>query len=296
MNSTRRPQPSSDRHRSDYGCFEYTERDDLGLLVLAEMKFVPFDLLGQYLDPDLSPAVDGAFDDGAGELKRRGGSRKDAAWPRDRKKRLNATAELVRRWEKKMGYAERWKPWSREPAWARVNQAGLRTLGLDWNEIPFPDDHKRLSINSHFYHVNKLRLHLARGGSNAPAHEWISERKIYVDQYRQGIDVERAHRPDGVMLLKADSSYPLLRGDIVIEDIPICKGQTAAIEVEMSRKKLERLGEGILPSLLTHYDFAWYFCTNREVYETVVQARRDYLPTNEERKRIRILLLEEGRA
>jgi hypothetical protein len=155
MTSTQRPQPSSDRHRSDYGCFEYTERDDLGLLVLAEMKFVPFDLLGQYLAPDLSPAVDGACDDGASELKRRGGSRKDAPWPRDRKKRLNATAELVRRWEKKMGYAERWKPWAHEPAWARVNQASLRTLGLDWNDIPFPDEHKRLSINSHIYHVNK---------------------------------------------------------------------------------------------------------------------------------------------
>jgi len=292
MGNTKRPQPASDRHRSDYGGFEYTERDDQGLLVLAEMKFVPFDLLGQYLAPDLSPALDEQSDDGADKPMRRGGSRKDAPWPCDRTKRLHATAELVRRWGKKMGYAESWKPWAHEPAWARVNQAGLRALVLDWNEILFPDDHKRLSTDSHIYQVNKQRLHLARGGSNAPAHEWISERKIYVDQYRRGIDVERAHRPDGVMLLKADGSYPLIRGDTVIEDIPMREGQTAAIEIEMSRKNLERLGGGILPSLLQHYDFAWYFCTNREVYETVVQARRDYLRTNEERKRIRILFLE----
>lgn len=292
MTSTRRPQPPSDRHRSDYGCFEYTERDDLGLLILAEMKFVPFDLLGQYLAPDLSPAIDKPPDDSADSSKRRGGSRKDIPWPRDKKKRLHATAELVRRWEMKMDYAESWKPWAHEPAWARINQAGLRVLGLDWNEIPFPEDRKRLSLASHTYQVNKLRLHLARGGSNAPVHEWISERKIYVDQYKRGIDVERAHRPDGVMLLKADGSYPLLRGNIVIEDIPMIKGQTAAIEREMSRKNLERLGGGILPSLLQHYDYAWYFCSTTEVYETVVQARRDYLHTNEERKRIRILLLE----
>ncbi len=256
------------------------------------MKFVPFDLLGQYLAPDLSPAIDEPPDDSPDSPKPRGGSRKDIPWPHDRKKRLHATTELVRRWEKKMGYAESWRPWAHEPAWARINQAGLRALGLDWNEIPFPEDHRRLSINSHLYHVNKVRLHLVRGGSNAPAHEWISERKLYMDQYTQGIAVERAHRPDGVMLLKANGSYPLMRGDIVIEDISMRKGQTAAIEVEMSRKNLERLGEGILPSLLQHYDYAWYFCTNREVYETVVQARRDYLHTNEERKRIRILLLE----
>jgi len=63
--------------------------------------------------------------------------------------------------------------------------------------------------------------------------------------------------------------------------------------VELSRKKFARIGEGILPSLLQSYQHVWYFCGNPEVYQTVIAARRDYLQTNEERKRIRILLLEE---
>ncbi len=95
------------------------------------------------------------------------------------------------------------------------------------------------------------------------------------------------------MQLQADGSYPLSRGEIVIEQIPLLKGQTVAIEEEMSCKGSERLGKGILRSLLFHYDFAWYFCHGQEVYEKVVDARRDYLRTDDERKRIRILLVEE---
>ncbi len=292
MSRARRSQPLADKRRSDWGSYDYTKRDDRGLLFIAEMKFVPYDLLGQWLAPDLAPAIDEPRDETEGK-KKRGGKRDDVPWPLDRKKRLHATAELVRRWDEKMGFARHWKPWEHEPTWARITAAGLRNLGLDWPEIEFPEDHHRLTFTSHTYQVNKRRLHLARGGSNAPKHQWISERKIYVDQVREpGIDAERAHRPDGVMLLQADGSYPLTRGEIVLEQIPLKRGQTVAIEEELSCKGSERLGKGILRSLLSRYDFAWYFCHDQDVYDTVIAARRDHLRTDDERKRIRILLIE----
>ncbi len=297
MSKARRSQPPiEDTHRSDWGTFEYTLRDDKGLLLIAEMKFVPYDLLGQWLDPDLAPAIDELRNEEQSKTKGkkpRGGKRKGVPWPRDCKKRLHATAELVRRWDEKMHFARRWKPWEHEPAWARISAAGLRNLGLDWPEIEFPEDPHKLTLASHTYQVINRRLHLARGGSNAPAHQWISERKIYVDQVRKlGADAEHAHRPDGVMRLEVDGSYPLTRGEIVIEHIPLKKGQTVAIEEELSCKGSERLGKGILRSLLSQYDFAWYFCHDEEIYNKVIAARRDYLRTDDERKRIRILRIE----
>jgi len=295
MSKARPAQPIRETtHRSDWGSYEYTKRDDRGLLLIAEMKFVPYDLLGQWLAPGLAPAIDEPRnEDETKGKKKRGGKRDDVPWPLDRKKRLHATAELVRRWDEKMDYARRWKPWEHEPTWARITAAGLRNLGLDWPEIEFPEDHHKLTLDSHTYQVTKRRLHLARGGSHAPAHQWIGERKIYVDQARSlGTDAERAHRPDGVLQLEADGSYPLTRGEIVIEHIPLKKGQTIAIEEELSCKGSERLGKGILRSLLSHYDFAWYFCHDEEIYDKVIAARRDHLRTDDERKRIRILLVE----
>ena len=297
MSRARPAQPIEDTHRSDWGSFEYTERDDRGLLFIAEMKFVPYDLLGQWLAPNLAPAIDVPRDKTQSktkEKKPRGGKRDDVPWPLDHKKRLHATAELVRRWDEKMDFARRWKPWEHEPTWARISAAGLSNLGLDWPEIEFPQDRHWLTLTSHTYQVIKRRLHLARGGSNAPGHQWISERKIYVDQVRKlGTDAARAHRPDGAMLLQADGSYPLTRGEIVIEQIPLLKGQTVAIEEELSCKGSERLGKGILRSLLSNYDFAWYYCHDQEIYDKVIAARRDHLRTDDERKRIRIQLVEQ---
>jgi hypothetical protein len=292
MSRAHRSPSREETRRSDWGSYEYTERDDRGLRLIAEMKFMPYDVLGQWLDPDLAPATLEPGDETESK-KQRGGKRDDLPWPRDRNKRLHATAELARRWDKKMDKARCWKPWEHQPTWVRVTAAGLRTLGLDWPEIEFPEDPHWLTLTSHTYLVNKRRLYLARGGSNTPKHEWISERQIYVEQVRKlGTDAERAHRPDGVMRLEADGSYPLMLGEIVIEHIPLQRGQTVAIEEERSSKGSERLGKGILPSLLSRYDFAWYFCHDREVYDKVIAARRDYLRTDDERKRIRILLVE----
>ncbi len=285
-------QSPEEKRRSDYGSYDYTLRDNRLQLIVAQQRFVCLDHLGDFADPALQPAIDEPADELSSQ-KKRGGKRKDTAWPRDRKKRLHAIAELVRKWEKKQGFVETWKPWDHEPAWVRINEAGLRNLGIDWNEIPFPEQRKRLLPSGHAYQVNKRRLALARGSADAPAHNWICERAILYEQLKQDPNLIRAHRPDGVLLVNADGSFPFKRGDVVLEDIPLKARQRIAIEVELSRKKVARLGEGILPSLLRNYDFTWYFCGNQDVYNTIVAARRDYLQTNEERKRIRILLLEE---
>ena len=287
------PQSVGEKRRSDFGSFGYTKRDHEGLLLVASMKFVRFDHLGQFLAPGLEPATEERRSE-PHKKKQRGGKRDTVPWPADYQRRLHATTELVRRWEKKMGYAETWKPWSDAPIWVRVTETGLKNLGLSWNDIPFPEERSRLSATSHTYQVNKRRLALARGGAQAPSHEWISERAIHADQCRQGMEqVERAHRPDGVMRVTANGSFPFQRGSTVLEQIPLTPGQLIAVEVELSRKKFARIGSGILPSLLQTYQYVWYFCGNPEVYQTVIAARRDYLQTNEERKRIRILLLEE---
>jgi hypothetical protein len=253
------------------------------------MKFLTLEQLGQFLAPALEPAIFETPKQKISEKKPRGGKRDNIPWPREYHKRLHATAEIVRRWEHRMGYVETWKPWTPGPTWVRVNEAGLRNLNLIWNEIFFPQ-RKKLTPNGHISQVNQRCLALAQGKDQAPVHEWISERKIYIDQCRQeGFDTTRTHRPDGVMLLKADGTFPF-KGD---EEIPLKIGQHIAIEVELSQKGAERLGNGILPALLRAYDQTWYYCGNQKVYDKVVRARRDYLDTNEDRKRIRILLLDE---
>ncbi len=291
MTSIRRSLPE-EKHRSDYKSFDYTLRDERLQMIVAQQGIISLDHLADFADPALRPATDEPIDE-SGTKKPRGGKRDDVEWPIDRKKRLHAITELVRKWEKKQGYVETWKPWDHLPAWVRVNEAGLRTLGLPWNEVPFPDKRKRLLTTGHAYQVNKRRLALARGSADAPKHDWLSERAILYTQLKQDANMIRAHRPDGVLLLKVDGSFPLTRGETVIEHIPLKTQQKIAIEVELNRKNFTRLGEGILPSLLRNYDFGWYFCSNDDVYQTVIKARRDYLHTNEERKRIRILLLEE---
>jgi len=291
MTSIRRSLPEEKR-RSDYKSFDYTLRDERLQMIVAQQGIISLDHLADFADPALRPAIDEPLDE-SGIKKPRGGKRDDVEWPIDRKKRLHAIAELVRKWEKKQGYVETWKPWDHLPTWVRVNEAGLRNLGLSWPEVPFPEKRKRLLTTGHAYQVNKRRLALARGSANAPAHNWLCERAILYEQLKQDEKMIRAHRPDGVLLLKADGSFPLTRGETVIENIALKAGQRIAIEVELNRKNFARLGQGILPSLLRTYDYAWYFCGNEEVYQTIIKARRDYLHTNEERKRIRILLLEE---
>ena len=69
-------------------------------------------------------------------------------------------------------------------------------------------------------------------------------------------------------------------------------GQIVAIEVECSLKGDGRLAE-ILPDLVAHHDFVWYFCLTPTIKQAVADARRNALKTDDERRRVRILLLED---
>src|SRR5260370_7645893 len=95
--------------RSDYGTYKVTNRDWDGLRFVAEMKFVRFDTLGEYLAPGFQPANDRSHTlDGQDTWNRHhGGKRTDMPWPSEYRKRLNAVAQVVSRWEYKMGFPER---------------------------------------------------------------------------------------------------------------------------------------------------------------------------------------------
>ena len=281
--------------RSDYGTFKVTDRDWDGSLFVAEMKFVRYDTLGEYLAPGFEPANDTSqtLDEKDEWPRHHGGKRTGIPWPGESRKRLNAVAQVVNRWERKMGFAETWQPFASQPKWVRITEEGLRELGLPWAEIPFPE-RERLrhdaEHNSHIHRMNQVRLSLARGDVEVPRHRWISEREIEANLPLKEPGVTLPHKPDGYLELEEDGAWELKRGDRSIERIPLLQGSRIGIEVELSRKSYERLGTQVLPSLLEHYDFVWYFCL-QEAYNAVVVARRDYLRTHEERKRIRILQL-----
>src|SRR5882724_5817397 len=152
--SPRRTDPGEKR-RSDYESYKYNKLDERLQTLVAQQRFLSLDHLGDFADLALRPAIDEPPDDKPSDAsetkKKRGGKRDDVGWPLDRKKRLHAITEIVRRWEQKQRYVETWKPWEHEPAWVRINEVGLRNLGLPWNEIPFPEERKRLLPTGHAY-------------------------------------------------------------------------------------------------------------------------------------------------
>ena len=68
--------------------------------------------------------------------------------------------------------------------------------------------------------------------------------------------------------------------------------QLIGIEVECSQKSDMRLAQ-ILPDLIAYHDFVWYFCLTTTIRQAVARARKEYLETDEQRSRVRILLLED---
>jgi len=281
--------------RSDYGSYKVTNRDWDGFRFVAEMKFVRFDTLAEYWAPGFEPANDESHTlaDHDEWPRHHGGKRTDMPWPTVNRKRLSAVAQVVNRWERKMGFAETWQPFASQPKWVRITGEGLWELGLPWDEIPFPE-RERLrhdaEHNSHIHRINQVRLSLARGDVEVPSHRWISERQIEANLPLKEPGVTLPHKPDGYLELEEEGAWELKLGDGSIERIPLLRESRIGVEVELSRKSYERLGTHVLPNLLKHYDFVWYFCL-QEAYDAVVAARRDYIQTNEERKRIRILLL-----
>ena len=282
--------------RSDAGSSRLQTRDVDLLRFGAEQTIVRFDTAGEYLAPDHSPATIEPSQEQV--MDTRAPVKRD--WPTDLRHRLMAVSRLVRKL-RDQGYVEIIQPWADQPAWFRVTSQGLRLLGLDWPEIPFPEKPEDLEARlrhdryytSHNHLINQVRLLLARGGADAPEHTWKGERALEVALPPREYGTHRPHKPDGILGLKAEGSWPLKTGmGTVLATISMQPGQIVAIEVEATQKSDARLDQ-ILPDLLAHHDFVWYFCWTPGIYDTLIRARQRALTTNRERSRIRILKLEE---
>ncbi len=178
------------------------------------------------------------------------------AWPADSRHRLMAVSKLLKKLATR-GYLEVIQPWSDQPAWYRTTALGLRYLGLDWPDIPF-------------------------------------ERALELALPPREKDTRRPHKADGVIRLEEDGVWEVLSADRtrVQDRVPLKAGQIIGIEIECTLKSDHRLSE-ILPDLMAHHDFVWYFCLTPAIKQAVADARREALTTDEQRRRVRILLLEE---
>jgi len=137
----------------------------------------------------------------------------------------------------------------------------------------------------------KVRIWLASGGSNAPRHTWLSERAVEAEHPFKQAGTRLSHLPDGVLELLEDGGWDIKdTSDQVLAHIHMPKGSRTAIEVELNQKTYRRLSKEIFPSLLREYDFVWYFC-EEDARKAVYKARADYLKSDAERQRIRIMPL-----
>jgi hypothetical protein len=290
-------QPEEDRRRrSDYGTFKITPTDRKALPFVAEQRFVRYDTLGEWLAPGHEPAIfekHTATATGTG----RGGKRSGLPWPRDYYKRLAAVARLVDQHWVPMGLAESVRPFSDQPRWVKLTDIGLRTLGLPWAESDFPEDmtlywHDNERY-SHMHCINETRIYLDSGGSGAPKHTWTSERAVETGHPFKLAGAQLDHLADGVLELLEPGSWDILsQNDEVLATVRMPTGSRIAIEVELNQKSYKRLSKEILPSLLQEYDFIWYFCAP-DARRAVYNARRDYVPKEADRRRLRVMPLPE---
>jgi hypothetical protein len=285
------------KRRRDAGSIRPMSRDADILRLGAEQTFVRFDTAGEYLAPDYTPATAEPTPEQLADTR----PPATRAWPADLRHRLMAVSRLMRKLEAR-GYVEIIQPWADQPAWFRVRTAGLRYLGLDWDEIPFPDNYEDLEarlrhdryFTSHNHIINQVRLLLARGGAGMPKqHLWQGERQIESALPLREPGKRRPHKADGLVYLQADGSWEVKAASgAVLSTVAMKATQLVGIEVECSQKSNGRLHE-ILPDLLAHHDFVWYFCTSPAIRQAVADARKKALSTDEERRRLRLLLLEE---
>lgn len=285
------------KRRINAGSIRFTSRDADVLRLSAEQTFVRFDSAGEYLAPGHVPALADPppeqLADPTASVKR--------AWPADLRHRLMAVSRLMRKLSAR-GYVEVIQPWADQPAWFRVTALGLRSLGLDWPDIPFPENYEDLEarlrhdhlFQSHTHLINQVRLVLVRGGGNVPTHTWKGERAIEAVLPPREKGIRRPHKPDGILSLQEDGVWEAKSIDRtrVQYTVEMKAGQIIAIEVECTQKSDQRLAE-ILPDLLTHHEYVWYFCLTPTIKQAVIDARRDALIDNEQRRRVRILLLED---
>ncbi len=126
-----------------------------------------------------------------------------------------------------------------------------------------------------------------------PGHTWKGERAIEAELPLREKGVRRPHKADAILSLTAPGAWPVIAKDgTILDTVEMKVNQIAGVEVECTQKSDQRLAE-ILPDLLAHHDFVWYFCLTSPIKHAVAKARREALVTDEQRRRVRILLLED---
>lgn len=291
-------EPLHKDHRSDYQLFRMQDRDWDGMELVGSMRWVRLDTLGEAWDPQHRPAIVGQKEteqhNGA-EKRTRGGKRTGLPWPSDATDRMNAVLRIVYRW-KEHGLAKLYQPFASQPQWISLTEAGLAERELLWHEVDWPGKealrHDDRYYISHIHRVNQMRIRLLAGAANVPEHEWTSERAIEARFPPREAGVLRPHLADGELKLTADGSWPIMIDDEIVDEVQMHEKQKIGIEVELSRKDYQRLDERILPSLLEQYAFVWYFA-EPAARQAVYTARGQHLSSEEDRRRIRIMSLEE---
>jgi hypothetical protein len=288
-----------------------SKRERLMLVFAADMKAVSYLHLAQYIAPNHEPATDPPPKEAGGESSeeiadaddqaevlssgkskpKRGGNRRNAPWPRDRRLRLKAVSRIIKELERK-GWVEIADPWKDRPKWMHVTILGLRRLGLDYNEAQFPENEEELD---HLYQITRVRLLVGRRLEDPEAawfpHTWISERAIKARYPQNEAGVTLPHLPDGALELDEDALVKMADG----EKFPFKRGDCLAVEVERSRKNFARL-DVILPNLLKHYAGVWYFCNPKAadaVHATIERLVKAGTLTRHQAKLIRVIDLEE---
>jgi len=284
------------KRRIDAGSFRFKARDADLLRFGAEQTFTRFDTAGEFLAPGYAPASaepsPEQLADDTPSVKR--------AWPGDLRHRLMAVSHLLRKLAAR-GYVEVIQPWADQPAWYRVTAQGLRFLGLEWPEIAFPATYEDLEarlrhdrhFKSHHHLINQVRLLLARGGAGMPTkHTWQGERAIEAALPVREQGLRRPHKADGVIHLQEDDAWEVKNAEKtrILDTVRMNAGQTLAIEVERSQKNDDRYS-AILPDLLAHYDFVWYFCLTATIKQAVADVRKAVLIDKLQQRRVRIMVL-----
>ncbi len=259
------------------------------LTFMADMKATSYTHIGQFIAPNFEPAIDEPSD--PAKKNRRGGNQRHAPWPLDRHKRVKAVSQLVDRWED-AGLVQSERPWLDRPKWAWVTMAGLRRLGLPYNNAQFCEDEEELN---HLYQITRVRLLVARRPEAPEAawfeHTWVSERAIKASYPQNSPGIVLPHLPDGAMELEKNSFVKMAEGVLV----PFQRGERIAVEIERSRKDFPRL-EVILPDLIKHYVGVWYFCRAKAadaVLKTKERLLKEGILTGAQARLIRVLDLAE---
>ena len=286
----------SRKRRSDYGSYKKTEKDWIGWELVGSQRWTRFDTLGELWDPQHRPAILLPMQNGQQQAEKlgRGGKRTGLPWPIDHHHRMMAVARIVYRWQEQ-GFAKLLQPWDGQPQWVSLTEPGLAERHLPWHEVDWPEDHEALRHDdnyyiSHIHRINQMRMRLLSGAANAPRHEWISERAIAADFPLREAGMELPHLPDGVLLLQEDGKWDITIEGEIVDTVEMKNGQRVAIEIELSRKSYPRLQWQVLPSLLERYDFVWYFC-DEDARKAVYKARDQYVPNEDNQRRIRVMKL-----